>query len=71
MSKLSKEDIMELIDMKELTVKEFFEKMKEHPTLSVLLTTAGVWLVARTLLLIMIFGNVIYVAYRIFNMVLN
>lgn len=68
---LNKNDIKELIAMKELTVREFFENLKEHPTLSALLTTASIWLILRTLLLIMIFGNVFYVVYRIFNMVLN
>ena len=71
MNKLSKDDMKELMEMKELTVKECIEKIKQHPTLSALLTTAGVWFVTRAILLIMIFGNVFYIVYRIFNMVLN
>ena len=71
MNKLTKDEMKEMFAMKELSVKEFFEKIKEHPTLSALLTTAGVWFVTRSLLLIMIWGNVFYVVYRIFNMVLN
>ena len=71
MNKLTKDEMKEMIAMKELSVKEFLEKIKEHPTLSALLTTAGIWFVTRTLLLIMIWGNVIYIVYRIFNMVLN
>jgi uncharacterized membrane protein len=71
MNKLTKDDMKELMAMRELTVREFFEKIKQHPTLSGLLTTAGVWFVTRTLLLIMIWGNVIYIVTRIFNMVLN
>lgn len=71
MNKLTKDDIKELIAMKELTVREFFEKIKQHPTLSGLLTTAGVWFVTITLLLIMILGNAIYIVTRIFNMVIS
>ena len=69
--KLTKNDMKDLIEMKELTVKDCLEKMKQHPALSCLLTVAGLWFVTRTLLLMMIGGNVVYVVYRIFNMVLN
>ncbi len=58
-------------DRKELTVKEFVEKIKQLPILREILTMAGVWFVVRTVLFLMIFGNVIYIVYRIFNMVLN
>jgi len=69
--KLTKNDMKDLIEMKELTVKDCLEKMKQHSALSGLLTVAGLWFVTRTLLLMMIGGNVVYVVYRIFNMVLN
>lgn len=69
--KLTKNDMKDLIEMKELTVKDCIDKMKKHPTLSGLLTVTGVWFITRTLLLAMIWVNVFYVVYRIFNMVLN
>ena len=71
MVKINKDDMKELIAMQDMTVKEFLDELKKHPTLKILLTAAGGWLVARTILLLMIFGNLIYVAYRIVNMVLN
>tara|TARA_R110000868_G_scaffold277858_5_gene537650 strand:+ start:499 stop:714 length:216 start_codon:yes stop_codon:yes gene_type:complete len=71
MNNISKDEVKELIGMKELTVKDFIKRIEQHPTLNGLLTTAGVWLMLRTLLFIMILANVIYVVYRIFNMVLN
>ena len=71
MNKLNKDDMKELIAMKDLTVKEWLEAIKQHPTLRMLLTTAGLWAVTRTLLLIMIYGNVFYLVYRIINMVLH
>ena len=71
MNKLHKDDMKALLAMKDLTVKECLEAIKQHPTLHMLLTTAGLWAVTRTLLLIMIYGNVFYLVYRIINMVLH
>lgn len=61
----------ELLAMKDLTVKEFIEKIKSHPTLGILITTAGVWIAVRFILLIVLWGNLFYVGTRIINLVLG
>lgn len=69
--KLNKEDIKELMTMKQLTVREFIKKLKSHPRLNFLLTTAGIWILIQAVFSVVITINVLYVVGRIFNMVLG
>jgi hypothetical protein len=57
--------------MKQLIVREFIEKLKSHPKLSFLLSTAGIWILIQAVFSVVIFINVLYVASRIFNIVLG
>ena len=69
--RLKKEDMKELMAMKDLTVREFIEKINVHPKLKFLLTTAGIWILIQSTLSIVIVINILYVAGRIFHLVLG
>lgn len=62
-------DIIKAI--KGLTVAEAIEKIRESPDLKFLLTTAGIWLVVRYLLIGVFLINFIYLFSRIVTMVLS
>ena len=67
--RLEKGDLKELVTMKDLTVRQFIVKVKRHPRLNFLLTTAGVWLLVRMAFFVLITANVIYALTRIFSLV--
>ena len=70
MSKLKRKEMSNLWEMRNLSLKEFFENVSNHPDLKFLLTAAGIWWLIRFALVITIAGNVIYYVIRIFNLVL-
>lgn len=69
--KLSKADMKELLAMKNLTVGEFINQLKNHPTLHFLLTTAGVWLLVQIVFSLFVAVNVLYAVGRVFRLVLG
>ena len=71
MNKFTKDDLKELVQMKGLTVKEFIEKVKNHPRLSFLITTAGIWLLIQMVLGLWIAAHVVYIVHRIFQMLMS
>ncbi|MHB1948318.1 MAG: hypothetical protein ACYCQI_09420 [Gammaproteobacteria bacterium] len=71
MKKINRNQLNEMWDMRNLTVKEFFENLSKHPDLKFLLTAAGIWWLTKFALAITIAGNVIYYVIRIFNLVLG
>lgn len=54
---------------KDMTVRELLHEINERPNLRFFLTTAGIWWLLRTWLIFFIAGNVIFLVYRIFNLV--
>jgi len=70
MTKLKRKQISNLWDMRNLSLKEFFENISKHPDLKFLLTAAGLWWLIKLALAVTIAGNVIYYVIRIFNLVL-
>lgn len=70
MAKLKRKQIGDLWEMRNLSVKDFFEIVSNHPDLKFLLTAAGIWWLIRFALAITIAGNVIYYVIRIFNLIL-
>jgi hypothetical protein len=58
-------------EMRNLTVKDFFEKLSKNPEMKFLITTAGIWWLTRMLVAVTIGANVIYYVFRIFNLVLG
>lgn len=54
---------------KDMTVRELIAAIRKRPNIQFLLATGCIWFVGRLILIGMIAGNVIYLLYRIFNMV--
>lgn len=71
MNKLNRSQLKEILEMKDLTVKDAIEKISKHSELKFLLTTAGIWLIVRYVLAVVVGGNLLYVLYRIFHLVLG
>lgn len=66
---VKKRDFGESANDKDMTVRELLKEINNRPNLRFFLTAAGIWWIARTLLIFLIAGNVIYLLYRIFNLV--
>ena len=71
MQKLEKSDLKDLYAMRHLTLGECIEELKKHPTLSVLLTSAGIWFAFQIIFLLLIAGNVFYGVAHIFSLVMR
>lgn len=71
MEKLSKNNLKELWEMKNLTVKEFIQKLSAHPDMKFLLTAFGIWWICGFLLTATIGINVVMYVFRIFKLVLG
>jgi len=71
MNQDGKKTVKELWAMRNVSVDDFLESITTHPDLKFLLTTVGAWFALRCLLFVWIGTHVIYIVYRIFNLVLN
>ena len=58
-----------LWEMRHLTVDECLKKIANTPGLKFLLTSVGLWFLVKCLLRLWVGAHVIYIVYRIFNLV--
>jgi hypothetical protein len=70
-TKLNRDHLKVLWEMRNMTVKDMLVTLSNHPDLKFLLTAAGVWWITKIILFITIFANVIYYADHIFHFVLS
>lgn len=70
-NKINKNHRKDLWIMRNMTFKEMLNGISNHPDLKFLITAGGIWWLAKMILFITIFCNVIYYAYHIFHVVLN
>lgn len=65
------EVVKDLWEMRHLSVEEFIKNLSNHPDLKFLITTAGVWFVAKMFFCMLLLGNLIYFVYQVFSIVLS
>ncbi len=71
MKKISCSNLSDIWEMRNFTVKEFFDVLSKHPELKFLLTAVGFWWIISAIVVITIGANVIYYLCRVFNLVLG
>ena len=71
MNKFNRNNLKDIWNMRDLTVRDFFAELSKHPDLKFLITAAGFWWLTRFIVAITIGANVIYYVFRIFRLVIG
>lgn len=69
--KLNRNNVTEMWNMRNMSVRDFIEGIKKHPDLKFFISVVGFWWLMRTAFVITIVANVIYYLLRIFDLVLG
>jgi hypothetical protein len=71
MNQSNKPKVRLIWEMRNLSVNELIDKVSKHTDLKYFLTVAGILFLLRWLLVLWIGAHVMYLVYRIFNMVIG
>lgn len=69
--KLTREHFNTLWDMRNLSVKEMIEAIKNNKELKFVLTSAGIWWCTKTIVFAVFIANLIYFILRVFSIVFS
>jgi hypothetical protein len=71
MRKITRNNLSDIWNMRNLSVKNVLTEISKHPDLKFFITAAGFWWFTCSVVAITISANVIYYVFRIFRLVLG